>query len=80
MRHVIASIAYRHREKARIVMLYNDVLRRRKNQLYRVRMTIQKFARKHRLNVRKKYMVVQRVTLSQLFLIQVLSKKIEVRH
>jgi len=40
VRRVIASIAHRRREKARIVMLYNDVLRRRKNQLYHVRMTI----------------------------------------
>nr|CAB3236425.1 DC-STAMP domain-containing protein 1-like [Phallusia mammillata] len=49
LRHVIAAIAYRRREKSRIVMLYGDLMRRRKNRLAHVRLSVQKLARNFRL-------------------------------
>ena len=51
LRHMIAGFMYRRREKKRIIFLYSDLMRRRKNHLAHVRLTVQKLSRKYRLKV-----------------------------
>ncbi|XP_078487217.1 E3 ubiquitin-protein ligase DCST1-like isoform X2 [Ciona intestinalis] len=70
LRHVVASLAYRRREKNRIIFLYSDVMRRRKNHLYHVRMTVQKLAQNFRLRQRHSILTAMRVrseTLDKIF-------------